>query len=91
MTPLENIYVCVCVCVYIYIHIYMYIHTHIIIHTHQALWCMVYVFNPSTWEAEPDVCESEASLVYIVPGWPELQSETLSQKTKAGLVRWLSG
>ena len=28
-----------------------------------------------------DLCEFKASLVYIVPGQPELQSESLSQKT----------
>jgi len=36
-------------------------------------------FDPSTWEAAAGrTLKSEASLVYIVPGQPELHSETLS-------------
>lgn len=44
---------------------------------------VAYTFKPSTQEAEADLYELEASLVYRVPGQPELRRETLSQKTKA--------
>lgn len=44
---------------------------------------MAHAFNPSTSEVEVDrSLEFKASLVYIVPGQPELYSETLSQENK---------
>jgi hypothetical protein len=33
-------------------------------------------------QRKADLCECEASLVYIVPGQPELHSETLVSRTK---------
>jgi hypothetical protein len=44
---------------------------------------VAHTISPSTWEAEPGrSLEFEASLVYRVPGQPEPQRETLSQKIK---------
>ena len=50
-------------------------------------------FNPSIQEAErqADVCEFEASLVYLIPGQPGIHRETLFHKTNKTKNQSLTG